>query len=103
MGRSKASEALLLSKKISAQEAYTFGLVSEVIPHAKLEAFIEGLYKYGSLSVNSVKFNKKLMMHGLQKTLTEVNNRELEALQTCMDSEEFGQAIMAFMNRKSKL
>lgn len=103
MGRSKASEALLLSKKISAQEAYTFGLVSEVIPHAKLEAFIGGLYKYGSLSVNSVKFNKKLMMDGLRKTLTEVNNRELEALQTCMDSEEFAQAIMAFMKRKSKL
>lgn len=103
LGLSKASEALLLSKKISAQEAYHFGFVSEVIPRQKIDSFIESLYQYGSLPVNVVKINKKLLMSPLRKTLTECNEREVESLKICVESEEFAQAALAFMSKKSKL
>ncbi|CAG9770408.1 unnamed protein product [Ceutorhynchus assimilis] len=104
LGRSKASEALLLNKKITAQDAYKFGLVSEVIAHDKIEGFIESLHQYGSLPLNTVKLNKKLIMHNLKNILTDANIREFEGLNECVYSEEFGQAVARFMSKKkSKL
>lgn len=103
LGRSKASEALFLNKQISAQEAYERGLVARIIPHQDLEQFIESLYVYGTLPINPVKVNKKLIMDNLREVLTVVNNREFEALEECINSEEFPEIFMKFMSNKSKL
>lgn len=102
LGRSKASEVLLLNHKLTAQEAYLFGFVSKVIPHDQLNEFIIDLHKYGSLSPNSVKLNKKLITRNFT-TLNECNNIETKALHQCVDSEEFNAAIMKFLKRRSKL
>ncbi|XP_050301696.1 enoyl-CoA delta isomerase 3, peroxisomal [Anthonomus grandis grandis] len=101
-GRSKASEALLLGKRISAQEANQCGLISAVIPHKNLEEFITELYKYGSLPPKAVKMSKKLIMHHLKNVLNETTTLEIEGLKQ-HDPEEFSQAMMNFMQRKSKL
>lgn len=103
LGRSKASELLFLNKPMSAQEAHQSGLVARVIPHQDLEQFVEGLYVYGTLPINSVKVSKKLIMDNLREALTAVNNREFEALEECINSEEFLEIIMKFMSSKSKL
>lgn len=103
LGRSKASELLLLNKRLSAQEAYHFGFVSQVIPHKDLNNFIGSLDQYGSLPVNIVKINKELVMRDLRETLTKRNETEMESLKVCLESEEFAQATLSFMQRKSKL
>ncbi|KAF7275790.1 hypothetical protein GWI33_011262 [Rhynchophorus ferrugineus] len=104
LGRSKASETILLGRKIPAKEAREFGLVSEVIPHRQLEGFIKNLYQYGQLPVNAVRLNKKLLMRNVRGALTESNNREIEDLRLCFQSEEFSKSMMTFLNkRKSKL
>nr|AEE62066.1 unknown [Dendroctonus ponderosae] len=104
LGRSRASEILFLSKKMSAKEACDVGLISRVIPHNQLDSFINSLYEYGSLPVNAVKINKKLIMHELKGIFTEANIREFESLETCIGSEEFANALMSFMQKKkSKL
>lgn len=104
MGNSKAGEVLLLGHKMTAQEAYDFNLVSRIIPHNNLEAFIEGLYKYGQLSVESVKKNKGLMRKGYGDKLTLTHHHECEQLWVCQNSDEFFNNVMAFMaKKKSKL
>lgn len=103
LGRSKASELLFLNKRMSAQDAYKSGLVARVISHQDLEQFIDSLYVYGTLPINTLKINKKLIMDNLRQTLTVVNQREFEALEECINSEEFAEIIMKFMSNKSKL
>lgn len=104
LGNSKAGEMLLLGHKMSVQEAYKFNLVSKVIPHQDLEAFMEGLYKHGQLSVESVKKNKGLMRKAYGDKLLWTHHQECEQLWACQNSEEFFNNVMAFMARKkSKL
>lgn len=104
LGRSRASEILFLSKKMSAKEACEMGLISRVVPHNQLDSFIDSLYQYGSLPLNAVKINKKLIMHELRDIFTQANIREFESLETCIGSEEFANALMSFMQKKkSKL
>ncbi|CAH1155199.1 unnamed protein product [Phaedon cochleariae] len=103
LGRSKASEVLYLGHKLSAEEALQFGLVSKIIPQAQLESFIAGLHKYGKIPVQSLIINKALVMSNWKKGLSRSNAREFKQLGECVDSEEFSNAVIAFMSRKSKL
>jgi peroxisomal 3,2-trans-enoyl-CoA isomerase len=105
LGRSKASEMLFLGKKMTAQEAYQFGFVAEIVPDHKFTEFTNELKKLGKkLSVNSVKVNKKLVLNNYKDILREYSERELNQLVECFMSEEFSNGIMNFMSRKkSKL
>lgn len=103
LGRSKASEMLLLGQKITAQEAYQFGLVSKVVPHASLDDLFKDVMKYGKLPVNTVKINKDLIMRNLKDQLHEINVRESKQLKECFKSEEMFEALARFAARKSKL
>lgn len=103
LGKSKAAEVLLLNHKLSAQEAFQFGLISDIIPHSLISKFISGLYKYGKLPVKSLKRNKRLIMANYKPILCECNDREFEQLSQCMESEEFANAVTTFLNKKSKL
>ncbi|XP_066250626.1 enoyl-CoA delta isomerase 3, peroxisomal [Euwallacea similis] len=103
LGRSKASEALLLAKKITSQDAYRLGFISAVIPHEQLPGFIESLYQYGSLSVNTIKINKRLAMEHVKKQLLRASQMEFEQLLECIASEEFSQILGEMVKNKSKL
>ncbi|KAK9739129.1 Enoyl-CoA hydratase/isomerase [Popillia japonica] len=50
MGRSKASEMLLLGRKITSQEAYASNLIARVIPHEKLEQLFDDLQLYENIT-----------------------------------------------------
>lgn len=105
MGRSKASEMLLLGKKITAQEAYQSGLVAKVFPHENLSEFLLELKKLSKLSQASIKASKQLIMGNLKPILCERNEKEVAKLNECFESDEFSEAMISFMNKtkKSKL
>lgn len=103
MGRSKASEMLLLGRKITSQEAYASNLIARVIPHEKLEQLFDDLQLYGTLPLQTLAVNKKLIVDGFKKTLHNCNDQECIALLERTDSEDFYNAMAAFMSRKSKL
>ncbi|KAG5878618.1 hypothetical protein JTB14_019521 [Gonioctena quinquepunctata] len=103
LGRSKAAEVLYLNHKLSAQEAYQFGLVSKVIPNSQLDSFIDDLHKHGTLPVKSLVRNKALLMDNWRTHLKHSNAREFDQLKECVESDDFTNTIMEFMNRKSKL
>lgn len=103
MGRSKASEVLLLGRKLNAKEAETSGLVAKVIAHDKLDELFLKLEGYAKIPINTIKRSKALIMANF-KGLNEVNRRELTMLKECMQSEEFFEGISSFLNKKkSKL
>ncbi|XP_060534499.1 enoyl-CoA delta isomerase 2 [Cylas formicarius] len=102
-GRSIASEVIILNRKLSASEAYQFGLISKVVPLSELQAFMENLHEYGKLPLQNVKRNKALIMANFKKVLIECNQRETKALKECIESDEFITAAMSFLNKKSKL
>lgn len=102
MGRSMASEMLLMGRKLTAQEAFRVNLVSEVVEHDKLVGLIESLNQYGKLPVNSIKTTKRLVAEKLRDVLRDINKNEIEALKECVQSEEFGNIILEFMSKKKK-
>lgn len=103
LGRSKASEMIYLNHRLSAEEAYHFGLISEVIPHSRIQQFIEKLHRHGNLSVKGIIVNKKLLMENFKKVLLESGDRESKELIKCVTSPEFLENAISFLNRKSKL
>lgn len=103
LGKSKASEVLLLNHKLTAQEAYQFNFVSKVIPHNEINNFIQSLKQFGQLSPNSVKITKNLITRNFKHILKECNTVECNQLIECSQSEEFINNVMKFMSRKSKL
>ncbi|XP_056636704.1 enoyl-CoA delta isomerase 2 [Diorhabda sublineata] len=103
LGRSVASEVLFLNRKLTAQEACNYGLVSRVIPHSELDEFIKDLHKYGTLSVDNIKRNKAAIMENFKKIYSDCNKREFEVLKECINSEDFSIAVQKFLMRKSKL
>lgn len=102
LGRSKASEIIYLNHRLSAEEAYQFGLISDIIPHSQIEEFIEKLHRHGNLPVNGIILNKKLLMQHFKPILTECANRESKELYNCATSADFLERAIAFYT-KSKL
>lgn len=108
MGRSRASEILLLNMKWSALKAQSYGLVSEVVEHDKFHSHIEELL-YGKNGLtktcypNSLKASKSLMKDSQTKErLMQVNKQECDAILECWLSEECAEAIQKFFQRSKK-
>lgn len=102
MGKSTAGEMLLLGRKLDAQEALRVNFISQVFEHNKLNEWLEGLKQYGKLPVNSVMASKRLVNENLSNVLSAINKKEIETLGECVETEEFGNMLMAFMTRRQK-
>lgn len=102
LGTSKANEMLMLNHKMSAQEAYTFGFVSEVYKDDR--EIWKKLEQITRLGVGSIMSNKRLTRKFTIAELEAANLAESHELGLRFESEE---ALMAMMNfhqsRKSKL
>lgn len=104
MGRSKASEMLLLNHRMRAQEALQFQVVAELYKREDFETKLwPRILKYGELPKGSIKATKQLMRRFEIEDLEKANQRELEALALRWQTEEAIQAVMNFMTRKSKM
>lgn len=104
LGRSKASEMLLLNYKLYANEALRYNFVSEVVPKAKLDSTIwPKIQNYAKLSVESIKVSKALMQRFDIKQLEEALEVELTELYKRFNSDEFLESLTNFLTRKSKL
>ncbi|XP_055602608.1 enoyl-CoA delta isomerase 2-like [Uranotaenia lowii] len=105
MGRSKASEMLLLNHRMSSEEALRFNVVSEV--YRGREEFEKILWprilQYGKLPIGSIQASKELMRKFEISELQAANEREIEALSRRWQTEEAIEAVMNFATRKSKM
>uniref|UniRef100_A0A6P7GZP6 Enoyl-CoA delta isomerase 2, mitochondrial n=1 Tax=Diabrotica virgifera virgifera TaxID=50390 RepID=A0A6P7GZP6_DIAVI len=103
LGRSLASEIFFLNRRLTAQEALHYGLVSRIIPHNDLNNYINDLHKYGKLAVGTVKRNKAAIMANFRQQFHECNKRELEVLKECVNSEDFAKSMAQWFASRSKL
>lgn len=103
-GTSKAAEMLLTNYKMSAQEALEYNFVSEIFKDDELDSKIwPRIEKFAKLPKESMQVTKSLIKHNEVEVLDRVMVREIEALEKRWESEEFMNAIVQFMNRKSKI
>ncbi|KAH8386177.1 enoyl-CoA delta isomerase 2, mitochondrial [Drosophila serrata] len=103
LGRSKASEVLLLNEPLSAAEAYSFNFVSRVYKSSEADSVIwPKLRQYAELPPNSLRQGKRLIKEGFLEGLLKANDSECRQLLECFQHPEFFQAIMDFASRKNK-
>lgn len=104
MGMGKAAEVLLFGKKLTAEEAWQRGLVTEVYPHESLHLVWPRIREYAnSLPPNTLLRIKNMMRIHDRDTLHKVNNMEMDYLKEAARSEEAITAIMNMFAKKSKL
>lgn len=103
LGKSKANEMLLFNYKLSAQEALQYNFISEIFKLDEIEKIWQRLEEYAQLPKESMVLCKKLIKRFEQDNINVANINENEALSTRYMSEEAIQAVMNFLNRRSKL
>ncbi len=88
---------------MSAQEAKSFGFVSEVYPHVAFEdELMTKAMEIAKLSQESLKITKTLTRGHEREHLRNISRQECDLLIERWTSKECFQAIMQFMNRKKK-
>jgi peroxisomal 3,2-trans-enoyl-CoA isomerase len=103
MGSLHAKEILLFDRKLTAQEAQQRGLVTKVIDENIFEQEKEKIcQQILSLPKGSLLSSKALIQRWNIDTLKYVNQEELNHLKQRWMTEEFAEAIFAFMNRRKK-
>ncbi|XP_020829473.1 enoyl-CoA delta isomerase 2 [Phascolarctos cinereus] len=104
MGPVKAVEMLIFGKKLTAREAYAQGLVTEVFPDSTFQKEVwTRLKAYSRLPAQTVMASKQLLRGFEKETLHRVNFEECTLLCERWHSDDCINAIINFMNRKSKL
>lgn len=104
LGTSKATEMLLLNHKMSASEALKFNFVSEVFAPSDLSTKLwPRIEHFATLPKNSMRVSKQLVKKFEIDHLLRACDEEMAELYKCQDGEEFMNAVINFMNRKSKL
>lgn len=104
LGKSKATEVLLLGHKITVDEAKAYNLVSKIVHKIDIDITIKNLIQeLSELPLEQLMYNKKLMTDNLIHNLLECAEREAKVLLECQTSEYFLTNMMNFMSRRSKL
>lgn len=104
LGKSKATEMLLLNHKLTAAEALKFNFVSEVFAPSELSTKLwPRIEDFSKLPKDSIRVSKKLMQRFDLVALEKACHDEMVELYKRQDSDEFANALINFMNRKSKL
>jgi len=105
MGAQKASELLLLGKKVTTTEAEKLGLVTEVLPSAIFESVVWPKIKHFSeLPPLSLKHGKQLCRDINREILHKTNHAECEMLKMLTGTEQTREALFKWFTRdKSKL
>ncbi|XP_068959660.1 enoyl-CoA delta isomerase 2 isoform X4 [Petaurus breviceps papuanus] len=104
MGPVKAAEMLIFGRKLTAQEACARGLVTEVFPDSTFQKEVwTRLKAYSQLPPKTMMVSKQLIRSFEKETLHRINVEECAVLRERWVSEDCLNALVNFMNRKSKL
>jgi 2-(1,2-epoxy-1,2-dihydrophenyl)acetyl-CoA isomerase len=101
VGSRKALELLLLSERFDAAEALRLGLVNRVVPGAELDAAVAALavrLKEGPRQAYSE--IKRLIQASFDTLLESQLQSEAEAFARCSATEDFGEGVRAFLEKR---
>ncbi|XP_032505846.1 enoyl-CoA delta isomerase 2, mitochondrial isoform X2 [Phocoena sinus] len=104
MGPSKATEMLVFGKKLTAREACTQGLVTEVFPDSTFQKEVwVRLKAYSKLPPNAMRISKQVIRNTEKEKLHAVNAEESNILRERWLSDECMNAVVSFLSKKAKL
>lgn len=101
VGLSQAKRIIFTGERISAREAERIGLADVVVPMEKLEeTTMEFAKKLASKAPLAIKRIKEVMNKGIDTDLKSGLKLEQEAVNALVQTEDFQEGIMAFMERR---
>ena len=104
IGFSRALDLILHARLLSPQEAFEFGLINKLVPH---ERFREALMIYcldlASRAPIALRQVKKIIHHGLDKTLEEGLLMEQEAFDVTMRSNDAAKAMRSMLDTEKDI
>ena len=101
LGFSKAFEWMVSNRRLGADEALAWGLVSEVVAADDLSPRIEELAAwYAELPTRGVAMTKQLFEHAYTASLAEQLELEAELQQAATSTEDFGEGVQAFLDKR---
>ena len=101
LGFSRAFEWMVSNRRLSADEALVWGLMSEEIPHDRFAKRVEELaHWYAALPTRAVAMTKQLFEHAYGATLDRQLQLEAELQQAATQTEDFTEGVQAFLEKR---
>jgi 2-(1,2-epoxy-1,2-dihydrophenyl)acetyl-CoA isomerase len=102
LGFARAFEWMVSNRRLSAQEALEWGLVSEVVAADAFEArFAELAAWYAGLPTRGVAMTKQLIEHAYGASLEDQLELEAELQQAATSTEDFAEGVKAFVDKRA--
>jgi 2-(1,2-epoxy-1,2-dihydrophenyl)acetyl-CoA isomerase len=101
LGASRAFEWMSSNRRLTAAEAHAWGLVSEVVEAAALQARAAELAAfYAALPTRGIGMTKRLFDHAGNATLEEQLELEAQLQSTATGTEDFREGVAAFLEKR---
>jgi 2-(1,2-epoxy-1,2-dihydrophenyl)acetyl-CoA isomerase len=101
LGYARAVEWMVSNRRLSADEALIWGLVSEVNPEERFEKRIAELSEwYGALPTRAVAMTKQLFEHAYTASLEEQLELEGVLQEAATGTEDFSEGVQAFLEKR---
>lgn len=101
LGYARAFEWMVSNRRLSADEALVWGLVSEVVPAERFEKRIEDRAEwYAELPTRAVAMTKQLFDHAYSASLEDQLELEAELQQAATQTDDFGEGVQAFLEKR---
>ena len=102
LGFSRAFEWMVSNRRLSADEALGWGLVSEVRPTEQFEGRAAELGGwYAALPTRGVAMTKRLFEHAFTASLDDQLELEAELQQAATQTEDFAEGVQAFLEKRA--
>jgi 2-(1,2-epoxy-1,2-dihydrophenyl)acetyl-CoA isomerase len=101
LGFSRAFEWMVSNRRLSADEALIWGLVSEEVPAERFAQRVAELAEwYASLPTRAVAMTKQLFEHAYTASLDEQLELEAALQQAATKTEDFSEGVQAFLEKR---
>jgi 2-(1,2-epoxy-1,2-dihydrophenyl)acetyl-CoA isomerase len=101
LGFARVFEWMVSNRRLDADEALAWGLVSEVVPADVFEARVAELAQwYAGLPTRGVAMTKQLFDHAYGASLDEQLELEAELQQAATSTEDFAEGVQAFLEKR---
>jgi 2-(1,2-epoxy-1,2-dihydrophenyl)acetyl-CoA isomerase len=102
LGFSRAFEWMVSNRRLSADEALAWGLVSEVVPQDGFAERVDELSNwYAALPTRAVAMTKQLFEHAYGTPLDRQLQLEAELQQAATQTEDFKEGVQAFLDKRA--
>ena len=101
LGFARAFEWMVSNRRLSADEALIWGLVSEEVPADRFRKRVAELAEwYAALPTRAVAMTKQLFEHAFDASLEEQLELEAELQQAATGTEDFAEGVQAFLEKR---